>query len=106
MTDVLQALVIEVLGWDDISTSKHFDKTAYKRANRIFLTIDDAQEVWCVKLSTADQDLFCLFDRGAVFPVPNRWGAQGWTNIRPTNVPMDTLRDLLLSAWRYAADHK
>ena len=34
-----------------------------------------------VKLSESDQDLFCLFDKTIMYPVPNKWGKQGWTHI-------------------------
>jgi hypothetical protein len=35
-------------------------------------------QAW-LNLSLADQDVFSAFNKTIIFPVPNKWGRQGWT---------------------------
>ncbi len=59
----------------------HFEKTSFRIGRRIFATLSADQSRACVKLSAADQSVFCLIDKEMIYPVPNKWGLQGWTNI-------------------------
>lgn len=58
----------------------HFDRAAFKVINkRIFATMHEASETVNVKFSKTDQSVFCSFDKKAVYPLPNKWGLDGWT---------------------------
>jgi len=57
----------------------------------------------CVKLSERDQDLFCLADPTIIYPVPNKWGKLGWTNIELQKVKRDVLIDALKTAYKHVA---
>jgi len=103
LNDHLEAKLGEVARWPEVHSSPHFEKLAFKRNGKIFLTIDAKNETWCVKLSTTDQSLFCLIDRLAIYPVPNRWGQKGWTHILPVALPEQVLNELLLTAWKSAS---
>ena len=95
-------LTHEIATWEGVTIEDHFDKRAFKRCQIIFCTIDKTEALWCVKLTSGDQDLFGLFDRTAVYAVPNKWGAKGWTYLEVKKIPKETLIAILLSAWALA----
>ena len=59
-----------------------------------------------VKLSAIDQDVFCAFDHSIIYPVPNKWGKQGWTHVNLQLVKEDMLTEVLKSAYREVAPKK
>jgi len=63
-----------------VTEEPHFDKTSFRVNKKIFATLG-ADGLLCVKLSPADQDVFNVYDKAAIYPVPNKWGQQVWTNI-------------------------
>ena len=77
----------------------HFEKTSFRVHKKIFATLDIARAQACVKLSVIDQDVFSSFNRDVVFPVPNKWGRQGWTFINLNEVEQDLLADALVTAY-------
>ena len=46
-----------------------------------------------------DQDVFSSFDKSIIFPVPNKWGKQGWTFINLNKVGLSMLTDALTTAY-------
>jgi hypothetical protein len=60
----------------------------------------------CLKLSGKDQDLFSLFDSKLIFPVPNKWGKQGWTLAKIDALPEEVIGDLIQAAFRQVAPEK
>ncbi len=60
--------------------SPHFERTAFKVVGkRIFATLHEESETANVKFSPADQSVYCLIDKKAIYSVNNKWGLQGWT---------------------------
>jgi len=53
----------------------------------------------CIKLSEIDQNVFSSIDKTAIYPVPNKWGKQGWTFIDLEAVKPDILIDALQTAY-------
>lgn len=94
------------LSLPETTEEPHFEKTSFRVAKKIFVTVDEKKQEACVKLSEADQDLFSLGDKTIVYPVPNKWGKQGWTIIDLTRVHPDLLRDAILTAYREVAPKK
>jgi len=84
----------------------HFENRSFKVARKIFATLNSPQNRATVKLSATDQDLFCTFDLTVVYPVPNKWGKQGWTHINLMTVREDMLIELLKTAYRTVAPPK
>jgi len=84
----------------------HFHKTAYKCGKRIFATLDGKNHQANIKLSLVDQDVFCTFDRTVMFPVPNKWGKQGWTVIDLKKVRKSMLIDALTTSYCEVASAK
>lgn len=59
-----------------------------------------------ILLSKKDQDLFCLYDKTVMYPVPNKWGAHGWTHINLKKIPKEMCADALKTAYRQVAPEK
>jgi len=94
--DTFRALA---LSFPETNEQPHFEKTSFRVMKRIFATLDTAKAQACVKLSEVDQDVFSSFNRSAIFPVPNKWGKQGWTLISLDAVGKGLVADALLRAY-------
>jgi len=84
----------------------HFEKLSYKVKGKIFTTLDETNHTACVKLSPVDQSSFCIFDRTAFYPVNNKWGKAGWTNIDLKKVKKEMLVEALNTAYSLVAPKK
>jgi|SRR5690606_18595301 hypothetical protein len=77
----------------------HFEKQAFKaRGKRIFCTLAAKTKIACVKLSDVDQSVYSQIDPEMIFPVPNKWGKQGWTNVALSRVPVSLMKEILEKA--------
>ena len=92
LDDILTAL-------PEFTVGDHFEKKAYKVKNKIFMTLhaDDAKIT--IKLSPADQDVFALHPGKKIYPIPNKWGEQGWTIVEFTELGAEMLHQLVVSAY-------
>lgn len=87
------------MSFDGAEESPHFDRRAFKvRGKRIFTTLHEASETVNVKLNLADQKIFSEFDKKSVYPVPNKWGLQGWTTFHLKAIPEYLMLDVLSAA--------
>lgn len=87
----------------------HFERQAFKvTGRRIFATLHEPSNTANLKLSEVDQSVFCEFNKneGAIYPVPNKWGLQGWTTFELTKVPHGLMQDALQTAYSSAAQPK
>ena len=94
------------LSFPETSEQPHFEKPSFKVSKKVFATYNRKENRVCVKLSELDQDLFSAFDRSIIYPVPNKWGKQGWTLINLGKVPEETLVDALTVAYCEVAPKK
>lgn len=79
----------------------HFERIAFKvSGKRIFATVHEESATANVKLSAIDQSVFCDFGKNAVYPVPNKWGLQGWTTFELKKIPQELMFDALNSAYQ------
>jgi predicted DNA-binding protein (MmcQ/YjbR family) len=88
------------LSFPETTEQPHFEKTSFRIGKKIFATLDVKKKQACVKLNEIDQGVFSAFDKLAIFPVPNKWGKQGWTLINLNDVREDILSDALSTAYR------
>jgi hypothetical protein len=87
------------LSFPNTIEAPHFDRAAFKVIKkRIFATMHTKSETVNLKLSPLDQSVFCSFGQGTVYPVPNKWGIQGWTTFDLQNVPEEFMKDALTTA--------
>ncbi len=90
----------------EVTEEPHFDKTSFKITGKIFATMVTEHSRATVKLSPADQDIFCLADDNGVYPVPNKWGKLGWTHINLQIVKPEMCTELLKVAYCEVAPKK
>ena len=77
----------------------HFEKTSFRIAKKIFATMDTTSARLTIKLSEIDQNVFGSHDKTIIYPVPNKWGKQGWTIIELDRVHPDLLKDAMIAAY-------
>ncbi|MDI1233434.1 MAG: MmcQ/YjbR family DNA-binding protein [bacterium] len=77
----------------------HFVNIAFKVNKKIFATYNPEQNRATVKLNTIDQDVFTIISKGSIFPVPNKWGLQGWTNIDLNMVQNELFIDAITTSY-------
>ncbi len=87
------------LSFPEATELPHFEKTSFRVKKKIFATYDGVNRRACLKLSEIDQSVFSSADSKVIFPVPNKWGKQGWTLIDMTQVRKDLFRDALTAAY-------
>lgn len=79
----------------------HFDRAAFK-VKRIFATLAADGRTANLKLDPGEQQLKCETAPNSFAPVPNAWGARGWTTVTLAAIRPDELRAALEIAWRHA----
>lgn len=81
----------------------HFDRAAFKiTGKRIFATLHEESGTANLRLSEVDQSVFCEYDKKIVYPVPNKWGLQGWTTFELKKIPKRFMHDALDTAYKDA----
>jgi predicted DNA-binding protein (MmcQ/YjbR family) len=94
------------LSFPEVTEEPHFDKTSFRIKKKIFATYNEKENSACLKLSETDQDIFSLSDGGAIYPVSNKWGKQGWTIVELKKIKNDLLKAVLTSAYCEVAPKK
>jgi predicted DNA-binding protein (MmcQ/YjbR family) len=94
------------LSFPETTEAPHFEKTSFRVKKKIFATYDDKTNIACLKFNEVDQDVFCTIDRAAIYPVPNKWGKQGWTLMQLDKVRDEVLVDALTTAYCEVAPGK
>jgi len=94
------------LSFENTSEEPHFEKTSFRIKKKIFASYDSKNKLVCVKLTPEDQASFCSFDKTIIYPVPNKWGQQGWTFISLEKVLEETLADALQTSYQTALSKK
>jgi predicted DNA-binding protein (MmcQ/YjbR family) len=87
------------LSFAEATEQPHFEKASFRVKKKIFVTLDEAKSIACVKFSATDQSVYCLIDETLIWPVPNKWGKQGWTLINLKKIKKDLLKDALKDAY-------
>ncbi len=96
----------KALSFPEAKEEPHFEKASFRIGKKIFATLDSKNNKACIKLSAIDQDVFSSFDKSIIFPVPNKWGKQGWTFIDLTKIDKGMLVDALTTAYCEVAPKK
>ncbi|MGH2666408.1 MmcQ/YjbR family DNA-binding protein [Flavobacterium sp.] len=94
------------LSFPETSEQPHFEKTSFRVGKKIFASFDSKDNLVCIKLSVIDQDVFSVSDKTIIFPVPNKWGKQGWTYIDLKRVHPNLFIDALKTAYCEVAPKK
>ncbi len=94
------------LSFENTKEEPHFDKSSFRIQKKIFATLNEKENRATIKLTLALQDVFCLYDKTIIYPVPNKWGKQGWTNINLLLISKEMLQDALTEAYCCVAPEK
>ncbi len=84
----------------------HFEKTSFRVKGKIFGTYNASEHQLVVKLSAVQQSVFGAFDKTVCYPVPNKWGLQGWTIVKLASVETDFVQDILQTSYCNVAPKK
>ncbi len=91
------------MSFAEVTEQPHFEKTSFRVKQKIFATYDAKNNRACLKLSLIDQNVFSAFDNSIVYPVPNKWGLQGWTFVDLAKIKKPMFIDMLTQAYREVA---
>ncbi len=87
------------LEFDGAVESAHFEKTSFKVNKKIFATLDVKLNQMVLKFTEIEQSVFSAYDNTIIYPVPNKWGKQGWTIVELKKVKKDVLKDALRTSY-------
>jgi predicted DNA-binding protein (MmcQ/YjbR family) len=94
------------LSFRETSEQPHFEKTSFRVGKKIFASYDEINARACVKFSEINQSVFCTYNKKIIYPVPNKWGKQGWTFIDLKKIPKGMFVDALTNAYNEVAGKK
>lgn len=94
------------LSFPETSEEPHFEKTSFRVKKKIFATYNESSNLAVIKLSEINQNVFSKAAKNIIFPVNNKWGKQGWTNIELNKVNKNLFIDALTTAYCEAAPTK
>ena len=97
-TKAFRELALSFPGTEELP---HFEKTSFRVKKKIFATMDEANGIATLKFSEIDQSVFCSYDKSIIYPVPNKWGKQGWTHVVLKKVPKEMVLDALDTAYKH-----
>ena len=87
------------LAFDETTEQPHFERPSFRVKKKIFVTLDLKNNRACLKLSAIDQSVFSAMAKTIIYPVPNKWGQQGWTYVELGKVDPELFKDALTSAY-------
>jgi predicted DNA-binding protein (MmcQ/YjbR family) len=77
---------------------EHFGKVGFKVKGTTFATLNLEQK-WCtLKFTSEQQEEYS--EHQAIFPVPNKWGKQGWTHCELEKMRKDEFAEFVKIAWQ------
>lgn len=89
----------------------HFENIAFKVNKKIFAILNEKENRGCAKFSEIDKDVFSSFGKNQktndskdysenmIYPVPNKWGKHGWTNVNLETIKEEMRIDFLNTAY-------
>jgi hypothetical protein len=94
------------LSLPETTEQPHFENISFKVNKKIFATLNEKEMRACLKLTEVDQDVFSTIQKSIIYPVPNKWGKQGWTLVDLEKADSKILEDALITAYCTVAPKK
>ena len=94
------------LSFPEATQEPHLEITSFRVNKKIFATLNVKEKRGTILLSDIDQDVFCIYDNNVMYPVPNKWGKQGWTHINLKTIRKEMCIDALTTAYCKVAPEK
>ena len=91
------------LSFEGAEEMPHFEKPSYRINKKIFLTLDEKNIRACIRLPEIEQDIFSKIDPKMIYPVPNKWGKQGWTFIELKLISKKLFSEALSASFSHVA---
>ncbi len=88
-----------VLSLPETEEKPHFEVTSFTLKKKVFATLNAPQNRATLRFSPEMQDIFSALSKGAIFPVPNKWGHFGWTHLNLETAEWELCQDALRTAW-------
>ncbi|MDR6761185.1 putative DNA-binding protein (MmcQ/YjbR family) [Flavobacterium sp. 2755] len=94
------------LSFENAVEETHFEKTSFRVNKKIFATFDEKNNRAVLKLNEIDQSVFCASSEMIFYPIPNKWGKQGWTIVELSKVRQEMFQDALKLSYQNVAQKK
>jgi len=103
----MQIMTIEAfnemaLSFPGTSKKPHFDRQAFRTTRKIYVTLHEESASINVKLTPETQSVYAGINPSIIFPVPNKWGQQGWTTVDLMQTPEELIHEMLQIAYEEA----
>ncbi|MEO8533639.1 MAG: MmcQ/YjbR family DNA-binding protein [Flavobacterium sp.] len=102
----IETFRILALELPEATEEHHFEKTSFRIRKKIFATIDEKNNRGIFKFNEIDQSVFCASSEMIFYPIPNKWGKQGWTFVDLAKVPVEMFKDALSLSYHTVAPEK
>jgi len=87
------------LEFDGAEEAPHFERISFKVNKKIFATLDTKSCQMVFKFTEIEQSVFSAYDNTVIYPIPNKWGKQGWTIVELKNVKKEVLKDAIRTSY-------
>ncbi|KFF06910.1 MmcQ/YjbR family DNA-binding protein [Flavobacterium reichenbachii] len=94
------------LAFPDAVEEPHFEKTSFRIKKKIFASFDEKNNQAVLKLSEIEQSVFCSSSEMIFYPIPNKWGKQGWTIVEIAKVRPEMFEDALQLSYQNVISKK
>lgn len=88
------------MSFPNVTEEPHFEKTSFRINKKIFATFDEKNNNAILKLNEIDQSVFCSSSEMIFYPIPNKWGKQGWTIVELSKVRAEMFEDALILSYQ------
>jgi predicted DNA-binding protein (MmcQ/YjbR family) len=94
------------LSFPEATEEPHFEKSSFRIRKKIFATFDEKNNRAVLKLNEIDQSVFCASSEMIFYPIPNKWGKQGWTIVELSKVRPEMFEDALIRSYENVISKK
>ena len=94
------------MSFPNVTEEPHFEKTSFRINKKIFATFDEKNNTAILKLNEIDQSVFCASSEMNFYPIPNKWGKQGWTIVELSKVRTEMFEDALILSYQNVVARK
>ena len=94
------------MSFPNATEEPHFEKTSFRVNKKIFGTFDEKNNRAVLKLNEIDQSVFCASSEKIFYPIPNKWGKQGWTIVELSKVRPEMFEDALILSYENVISKK
>jgi len=94
------------LAFAEATEQPHFEKNSFRIRKKIFCTLDEQKKRAVLKLTEADQSVFCAYDPKAAYPANGAWGKQGWTIFEMELTNAELFKDAMTTSYCNVAPKK